>query len=139
MAPFAHGARVASFLSPLIREGGAAYQLLNDRTGEVVVDSILVAFDSASRRTGLLKHTSLPPRQGLIIAPCNSVHTFFMKFDIDVAFVAKDGRIVKTATALRPWRMAGAFRAFATLELAARGLDESGTRPGDLLKLVRRS
>ena len=130
---------MASFLSPLIREGAAAYQLLNDRTGQVVVESILVAFDSPSRRTGLLKHTSLPDKQGLIIAPCNSVHTFFMKFDIDIAFVDRDGRIVKTVNALRPWRMAGAFRAFATIELAAGSLEESGTRRDDLLRPVRRT
>jgi uncharacterized membrane protein (UPF0127 family) len=62
-----------------------------------------------------------------------------MKFDIDIAFVDRDGRIVKIVNTLRPWRMAGAFRAFATIELAAGSLKGSGTRSGDLLRPVRRS
>ena len=122
-----------SFLSPLIRDGASGYQLINERTGQVVADTLLAAFDSASRRTGLLKHTSLPDNEALIIAPCNSVHTFFMKFDIDIAFVDKSGHVVKVVTALRPWRMAAALRAFATIEFAAGVLRELTTDVGDRL------
>src|SRR5688572_10411434 len=94
---------MATFLKPVLRNPGepydpGEYQLRNERTGAVLATRILTAFDSASRRTGLLRHDSLPAGTGLIIAPSNAVHTFFMRFAIDVAFVTKEGKVVK----LRP-------------------------------------
>ena len=96
---------------------------------------LLTAFDSASRKTGLLKHTSMPEDTGLIIAPCNAIHMFFMRFPIDAAFVAKDGRVLKTVHALKPWRIAAAWGAFAVIELAAGALARTDTRPGDVVAL----
>jgi len=123
---------MASFLSPLLRDP-AGRRLLNDRTRRVVAAQILTAFDSASRRTGLLHRDSLPEGSALIIAPSNAIHTFFMRFDIDVAFVAKDGRVVKVRSAVPPWRMSGALRAYAVVELPAGTLVRTETRAGDRL------
>lgn len=125
---------MASFLK-LLREGARSQRLLNGRTGAVIATDILAAFDSESRRTGLLKHESLPDGSALIIAPSNAIHTFFMRFDIDVAFVARDGRIVKICHGLRPWRIAAALRAFAVVELPAGVLAHSDTRIGDTLSI----
>jgi uncharacterized membrane protein (UPF0127 family) len=75
----------------------------------------------------------LPDGSALIIAPTNAIHTFFMKFDIDVAFVDGTGRVVKTRAALPPWRLAGALRAVAVIELPAQALTRSDTRNGDRL------
>ena len=52
-----------------------------------MADRLVPAFDSQTRRTGLLKHTSLDEGEAMIIAPTSAVHTWFMKFDIDIAFV----------------------------------------------------
>jgi uncharacterized membrane protein (UPF0127 family) len=60
-----------------------------------------------------------------------------MRFAIDVAFISKDGRVVKTYHALRPWRVAGALRAQAVIELPAGALVDADTRPGDTLRLTR--
>jgi uncharacterized protein len=124
-----------SFLRPLLREPGD-HELRNGRTGAVLATHVLTAFDSASRRTGLLHHTSLPEGSGLIIAPSNAIHTFFMKFAIDVAFVAKDGRVLKVRAALAPWRLAGALRGYAVVELPAGTLARTGTARGDSLTIV---
>jgi uncharacterized membrane protein (UPF0127 family) len=126
---------MATFLSPLLRNPGD-HELRNERTGGVVATRVLTAFDSASRRTGLLHHESLPEGTGLIIAPSNAIHTFFMRFSIDVAFVSKDGRVVKLRAAVRPWRMAGALRAYAVVELPAGTLERTETRRGDRLIVV---
>jgi uncharacterized membrane protein (UPF0127 family) len=83
-----------------------------------------------------LRHDSLPEGSALIIAPSNAVHTIGMRFSIDIAFVRRDGSIVKMYKALRPWRMAAAFRAFAVVELAAGALDAAGTIAGDTLVVV---
>jgi uncharacterized protein len=126
---------MTSFLRPLLREPGG-HELRHGRTGAVLAADVLTAFDSASRRTGLLHHESLPEGSGLIIAPSNAIHTFFMKFPIDVAFVAKDGRVLKIRAALAPWRMAGALRGYAVIELPAGTLAGTGTERGDYLTIT---
>jgi uncharacterized membrane protein (UPF0127 family) len=69
----------------------------------------------------------------MIIAPSNAVHTFFMKFPIDLAFVGRDGRVRKVREVVRPWRMAAALRAYAVIELPAGVLRSTDTVVGDTL------
>ncbi len=80
---------MTSFLDPLLRSGAPPLVLTNDRNHRIVAEKLLTAFDSASRKRGLLKHDFLPEGSGLVIAPSSAIHTFFMRFAIDVAFVAK--------------------------------------------------
>lgn len=122
-----------SFLSPLLQAGATRHLLENARTRRVVAAQLLTAFDSASRRQGLLGRDSLPAGSALIIAPSNAVHTFFMRFPIDIAFVTRHGRVIKVRSAVRPWRLAASLRAYAVIELAAGALDQSDTRRGDTL------
>jgi hypothetical protein len=122
---------MTSFLAPLIDGAPDGYCLRNERTGVPVAVQLITAFDSASRRTGLLHHSHLPEGSALIIAPTNAIHTFFMKFSIDVAFVTRTGEVVKTRTAIAPWRMSGALRAYAVIEMPAGALSRSGTGRGD--------
>jgi hypothetical protein len=74
----------------------------------------------------------------MVIAPTSAVHTFFMRFPIDVAFVTRDGRVLKTYAALAPWRIAAAFRAHAVVELPAGTLSRCDTIPGDTLIIEER-
>jgi uncharacterized membrane protein (UPF0127 family) len=126
---------MASFLTPLL-DGASAHRIINQRNNRVVATDVLTAFDSATRRTGLLKHDSLRDGSALVIAPTNAIHTFFMRFAIDVAFVRRDGFVVKVRHALPPWRMAAAFRGHAVIELPAGTLNRSETAPGDVLVIV---
>jgi len=130
---------MSSFLKPLIEGTAGRYYLKNQRTGASVADHVITAFDPESRRTGLLKRSHLPVGSALIIAPTNAVHTFFMKFAIDLAFVTKKGEVVKTRTALGPWRMSGALRAYAVIELSAGALRLSDTKSGDTILLAPRA
>ena len=95
-----------SFLDPILKDPRGAWVLRNERTGGVVASTIECAFDSASRRKGLLGRAALHDDAAIIIAPCNSIHTFFMRFSIDVAFVARDGHIVRVSRAVSAWRIA---------------------------------
>lgn len=110
--------------------------LMNDRNQRVVARTLLTAFDSATRRRGLLQHDLLPDDTALIIAPTNAIHTFFMRFAIDVAFVSKSGEVLKLRRDMRAWRMAAAWRGFAVVELASGALDRADTRPGDRLRIT---
>ncbi len=127
---------MASFLDPLVGGRTGGRRLVNARTGSLVAHSLHTAFDSSSRRTGLLRHDSLAEGNALIIAPTNAIHTFFMRFPIDVAFVARSGRILKVRRDLPPWRLAAAWRGYAVVELPAGALAKSGTGAGDMVIVV---
>jgi uncharacterized membrane protein (UPF0127 family) len=127
---------VTHFLSRLLTPGTEAGALVNERTGSVVADVLEIAVDSTSRRRGLLGRDGLPEDHALVLAPCNAVHTFFMRFPIDVAFVARDGRVVKTVEGLGAWRVAMSPRAFATIEFPA-GVLRSRLVSGDRVVVQR--
>jgi uncharacterized membrane protein (UPF0127 family) len=124
------------FLDPILASPQTAWILRNARHQHVVARLIECAFDRKTRNQGLLGRSSLSPDTALILAPCNSIHTFFMKFTIDVAFVDREGTILRARPALRPWRIQAAFRAFAVVELAEGVLERADTRAGDRLFLA---
>ena len=86
------------------------------------------------RLVGLLGRDGLAKGDGLLLCPCNSVHTFFMRFAIDVAFLDASGVVVALNHRLVPWRATRIhLRARTTLELPAGALEADGVRVGDRL------
>lgn len=85
------------------------------------------------RLRGLLGHARLDDDRGLWIAPCGSVHTFGMRFPIDVVFVDRDGRVVRVAEQVAAGRMAFARKAVSVVEVAAGGIARIGLRAGQRL------
>ena len=106
-------------------------RITNVTRNTVLGDSIDVADSSAKRRTGLLKHKGLAPGEGLWIVPCESVHTFFMKFPIDLVYLGKDRKVRKVRHAVKPWRMSACWSAHSILELPAGMAAQTGTLAGD--------
>ena len=82
---------------------------------------------------------SLREGEGLWIVPCEAVHTFAMRFAIDLVYLDRHHRVVKTRSNVRPWRISGSLRAHSVLELAAGVIEQTRTAPGDRLKLEFRS
>jgi hypothetical protein len=105
----------------------------NQTRGTILGEAVEVADTSEKRRTGLLKHKRLEPGQGLWITPCESVHTFFMKFPIDLVYVDKQHKVRKVRHAVAPWRMSACLLADSVIELAAGSAKLSGTQAGDAL------
>lgn len=66
------------------------YKILNLSQDTILLENIKIADSFFTRLKGLLGRTELLQGEGLIIKPCNSVHTIGMKFPIDVAFVDKN-------------------------------------------------
>ena len=96
-----------------------------------------VADTSAKRRVGLLKHERLEPGEGLWIVPCESVHTFFMKFPIDLVYLDRKRKVRKVRHAVPPWRLSACLLAHSVLELPAGTAEHSGTKPGDELSIEK--
>ncbi len=105
--------------------------------GTIVGDRIRVASSSIDRTVGLLRTPELTTGEGLWIERAPSIHMFFMRYAIDAVFVDKEGRVTKVARNLRPWRIVPWARgARDCLELRAGAAAESGTMPGDELRMV---
>ena len=129
---------MASFLSAVAKAAsGTGFELVLE-SGLVVVPDLAVAVESATRKKGLLGRDGLADGSGLVIAPTNAVHTFFMRFPIDILFVTKFGEVVKVCSAVPPWRMAAALRGYAVVELAAGGAARAGLKVGDRVAVRRR-
>ena len=113
----------------------ARVAIRNLTRGTVLADRAAVADTSEKRRTGLLKHKSLEVGDGLWIVPCEGVHTFGMKFAIDIAFVNKRRIVRKVRHSVPRWRIALDLFAHSVIELPAGTLRETGTAAGDQLAI----
>ncbi|HWB87087.1 MAG TPA: DUF192 domain-containing protein [Bryobacteraceae bacterium] len=111
----------------------------NQTRGTVVAQAADVADTSAKRRTGLLKHERLEPGDGLWIVPCESVHTFFMKFPIDLLYLDKRHKVRKIRNAVPPWRLSACLSAHSVLELPAGTAAQTETQVGDELAIEKQS
>lgn len=88
------------------------------------------------RMKGLLGKKGLKPGEALIIKPCNSIHTFFMRFPIDVLFVSKDNRVIKAISGIKPFRLTYIYyHADFAVELTAGIISSTATCTGDHLSI----
>jgi uncharacterized membrane protein (UPF0127 family) len=124
--------RRAHFLHGVSPSGEAR---LITAAGRLVAGRVTIAGDSSSRRQGLLRLDGLSPDAALILAPCAAIHTFGMRFAIDVVFAGRDGRVLRISRSVFPRRIAVCLRAFAAVELAAGRADQVGLSLGDVLRL----
>lgn len=112
---------------------------VNATRGRIVAERVEWAGTSRTRRAGLLGRSGLEDGHGMYIVPCQWIHTFGMRFPIDVAFLDASHRVVAIHHTLRPNRLSRiALRAEGVLELPARTLVETGTRVGDVVELLSR-
>lgn len=124
------------FLRPVLTSPQSARRLVNATRNLLLASPIETAFDSATRRRGLLGRTGLSQSEALVIAPSNAVHTFGMQFPVDLLFVNRHGMVLKRVIALRRRRIALSLRAFAVIELAAHHRGVSETSVGDVLAII---
>jgi len=107
-------------------------RIINKTRNATLADAAQIAHTFFSRAKGLLGKKGLEEGQGLIITRCSSIHTFFMRFKIDVAFLDKDNKVVALAHNLASARLAGCpLKARLALELPAGILAKTGTQKGD--------
>ncbi len=87
------------------------------------------------RTKGLLGSKSISQDEGLLILNCNSVHTFFMAYPIDVCFLDHTFKVVRKVDALNPFRLSPwVFKAKHVLEASSGWLETHRIQVGDHLK-----
>jgi uncharacterized membrane protein (UPF0127 family) len=102
----------------------------------VIADSAQVANTSATRRKGLLGRQTFNTGEGLWISPCESIHTCWMKFPIDVVYLDRKKKVRKIRTSVVPWRLSICLLAHSVLELPVGTIDRTRTKPGDQLEMI---
>lgn len=111
-------------------------RLINNTKGVVLAEDVFVARSLFHRIKGLIGRKLLLPGQGIILEPCNSIHTFFMRFPIDVLFVNREYRIIELIPDFCPNRISLIYwRSAKVIELPAGKIKSTNTQLQDCLKL----
>ncbi len=115
-----------------------AMTAINATTGKKIASRLITADNVFSRMKGLLGRSSLDPGEGLLIQPCKGVHTFGMKFPIDIIVLDNNNYVIAVSDNLAPNRLTPLYRrAAAVLELPAGTLASTTTSVGDKLEIIR--
>ncbi len=115
------------------------FRVVNLTRNIVLASSLEVADTAGTRRKGLLGRKALSSDGGLWIVPCESVHTFFMRFAIDIVYLDRNKRVKKLRRAMAPWRISVCLSAHSVLELPPGIISKSRTRCGDRLEFSPQS
>ncbi len=104
--------------------------LVDSNTDEVILDDLLIADGIWSRFRGLQFRQALPDGTGLLLVPCHSIHTLFVRFPIDVISLDRQARILEVRRNVRPWKVfVPQQKPWAILEVSAGTIDvEQGMR-----------
>jgi len=109
----------------------------NATRGSLIAETVRVADTGLTRIIGLLGESELLAGDGLLIVPSQGVHTWGMRFPIDVAVVDKDWRVIGINHHLRPFRITRLFwSGAAVLELPAGTLKSTSTSVGDMIEFA---
>lgn len=107
-------------------------KLTNITKNTILAEDAVVAKSFLARMRGLLGKKVFKQNQALIITPCNSVHTFFMHFPIDILFVGKDNCVLAVIEALKPYRFSKIYpNAYFVIELPAGAIKATSTAVPD--------
>lgn len=111
-------------------------KIINQTKNTILAEDVIMADTPLKRIKGLLGRKEFKKGQAIILKPCNSIHTFFMRFPIGVLFIDKENRVIKAIPHLEPFRLTSIyFNAAFTVELPADTIPSTLTQAGDRLSL----
>lgn len=109
---------------------------LKTSSGEILCHKMILAESFFGRLKGLMFSAELPDCDGFLIRPCNSIHTFFMRYPLDIVFLDQNFNVVKVLYDLSPWRMTWIyFRSYQVLEMKA-GTLRANLQTGEKLEAI---
>lgn len=108
---------------------------INVKTGKIIADKLEMNDTFFSRLVGLLGQKGLEKGQGIVLKPCNSVHTCFMRFPIDVVFISGDFKVLKIVKNMKAWKFSPiVLKSLYTLEVAAGAIED--LKEGDEIRFT---
>lgn len=116
------------------------YRVENIDRNVVLADRVRMADTFLSRLVGLLRtpERDFQPGAGLWIEPSQGVHTWFMRYPIDLAYLDKELRVMALTGSMGPWRIGPVkFKCLVVLELPGGTLERTQIEVGDRLAITR--
>lgn len=111
---------------------------VNQTRDVVLAERVSEAATFFTRLRGLMFRGALEAGDGMRIDPCNSVHTCFMRFPIDVVFLDSERHVAAVINGMKPWRFSKLYRSSCeVLELPSGTLKRTGTVVGDRILLKK--
>lgn len=112
--------------------------IINNTQSTVLATEAIHANTFFTRYKGLMFKKMLNKNSALVIYPCNCIHTFFMRFTIDVLMLDKEKRVVKIIADMTPWRISPIIKsAHYVVEFSGGDLDMNKVKIGDIIHLCR--
>lgn len=113
-------------------------QLINKSKKNIIVENLFLADSFWSRMKGLMGKKDLPEDEGLLLVPCNSVHSMFMRFPIDLLFLNRELRVIKIIDRFKPWKATPIIRdCYQVVELKAGVASKKGVTIKDELDIIK--
>lgn len=112
-------------------------RIINLTQGTTLAENCFVAESFFARLKGLLGRGFLKDNEALLIRPCNSIHTFFMRFNIDAVFLDRQNKVVALKENLSPFKLTPIYtKAFQVIELPCQKISQTKTELNDLIEIV---
>jgi len=111
------------------------YNIINKSKNQLLANKARIAKGFFARALGLMFRKSMNPDEALIFYRATSIHTFFMRFPLDVVFVDKNMKIIKICSNLKPSRVVFCPKAFMTIEFVSKLRTRYPLEIGDNLEL----
>jgi len=111
-------------------------KIFNQTRKATLAEDVFMAGSFLKRVQGLLGKKVFNYGQAIVLKPCNSIHTFFMRFPIDILFIGKDNTVVKAISGLKSFRLSPVcFKSKFVIELPPGTIKFTSTQAGDRLTL----
>lgn len=78
---------------------------IQDSDGKILLSQVTLADNFISRFKGLMLTKTLEKNHGLLISPCQQVHTHFMRYAIDLVFLNKEFQVLSVVESMPPWKI----------------------------------
>jgi hypothetical protein len=105
---------------------------------DIILENVVIADSFFSRLRGLMGKSEIDENEGLLIRPCNSVHTFFMKFNLDIVFIDKNFVILEICSDLAPNRITKIYKDSKFVIEGKKG-SFSKLKKGEEIKIVKKA
>lgn len=111
-------------------------KIINLTRNFLLADKVSLAENFFSRTKGLLGKKSLAENEALIIKPCNSIHTLFMRFAIDAVFLDRQNKVVALKENMEPFGFTPIYwKAYLVIELPSHTISRSLVQINDQIQL----
>jgi len=113
-------------------------KLINNANNTMISETVITANTFFKRLKGLMFTKELPDENALHIMPCNEIHTFHMKYSIDVLYLDRNNVILAIDEDIKPWKIGKRVKkAVSVVELPSGRAKKTGVEVGQTVEFIQ--